>query len=190
MLTPDEIDREFGPKWCESALSYSYPRALLFELGTGCHPIERFLSAHKRASAVLQDAFRGASDLHVAVQIYLESEAPGVAALLSAFRQIQDCGLPIPMRETIRTSQSSYDNEKWYCISVMPLQERDVPRALWAALGHDFRIEPRLEASVYLMSRDKGILAHPYDDRGMDLIGPNTTRLKEIYNAHRAWLLE
>ena len=46
-----------------------------------------------------------------------------------------------------------------------------------------------LEADIYLLSPEIGILAHPYDDRGMDLIGPNTTRLKEIFDTYYSWLL-
>ena len=111
---------------------------------------------------------------------------------LTPFILFYSSGLPLPLREAIETSQASYDDEQWRCIMVMPLQESDMSRALWAALGHDYpSIEPRLELSayVYILSQDLGILAHPYDDRGMDIIGRNKARLTEIYARHRSWLL-
>jgi len=192
MLTPEMIAAEFGPKWCEPALFNSHPHALRFELGIGEHPIDRFLSAHERALAVIQDAFRGARELHLAVQIFPESEIPGMRLLLQCFRDLRECGLPLPLRDAIRTSQASYDDELWHCIMVMPLQATDLSRVLWAALGHDYaNIEPRPRLSAYfhVLSQDLGLLVRPYDDRGMDMIGPNTARLAEVYARHHSWLL-
>ena len=37
---------------------------------------------------------------------------------------------------------------------------------------------------------DLGILACPYDSRGMDLLGPNTERLGQLYTQFDAWLLD
>lgn len=189
MLTPEKIEHEFGSKWCERALFYSYPNALRFELGTGEHPIDRFLSAHKRALDVVQEVFSDVDDIRVAVQVFAESESPGVISLLQCFRGLRDCGLPLPHRDAIKTSQSSYDEESRYCVMVMPIRQADLARALWPPLGHDFRIEPRLSACVYILSKELGILVHPYDDRGMDIIGPNKSKLSEVYDRYRSWLL-
>lgn len=190
MLTPEMIANKFGPKWCERALFYTYPHALRFELSTGGHRIDKFLFAHKRALAVVQEAFSDVDDLHLAVQIFMnESESPGVVSLLQCFRGLRDCGLPLPHRDAIETSQAPYDDAVWYSVMVMPLRQNDLARALWPPMGHDHMIEPRLSAKVYILSPELGILVHPFDDRGMDIIGPNRAKLTEIYDRHRSWLL-
>jgi hypothetical protein len=190
MFTPKMISNEFGSAWCNPALFYSYARALRFELALGEHPIDRFLSAHQRALAVTERAFQDADDLHLSVKIYLKAETPGVAPLLRTFRGLQECGLPLPHRESIEVSQAAWDHERWQCIMSIPIRRCHVSRVIWAAVGHDIGIEPRLPAAVYIVSPSVGILAHPYDDRGMDVIGPNTTRLKDLFETHRTWLLD
>ncbi len=183
------IAKQFGAEWCESVLFHSYPQALRFELSAGGHRIDQFLVAHKRALAVVQDSFRDVDDLHLAVKIFIESKTPGVVSLLECFRGLRDCGLPLPHRDTIRTSQSSYDEEVWYSVMVMRLRQSELARALWPPLGLDHMTEPLLVACIYILSPKLGILVHPYDDRGMDIIGPNKSKLKEIYSRHRSWLL-
>ena len=191
MLTPEQIANEFGPAWCEPAHFYAYEKALRFELAIGNHPIDRVLSAHQRASTVLQDAFRDVRELHVAFVIFFESERPDVRSLLSTFRELRECGLPQPVRGAMETSLVPGENDVWQCKMVAPLRQTELSRALWAAVVSDYySVKPRISADVYLLSRDIGILAHPYDDRGMDLIGPNTARLKQIDDAYRPWLLD
>jgi Domain of unknown function (DUF3885) len=184
------IANEFGSAWCGPGPFYAYSKALRFELAVGETRLERFLSAHDRSLTVLRNVFRGAQDLHLATEIYIYSEKPSVPSLLRAFRALRDCDLPQPVRGAIATSAVTDEDDMWQCIMVSPLRHAELPRALWAAVGHDLGIEPRLSARVYIMSRDTGVLAHPYDDRGMDLIGPNTTKLKEIYDRYRSWLLD
>jgi hypothetical protein len=43
---------------------------------------------------------------------------------------------------------------------------------------------------VYIFDLDNGILAHPYDDRGMDVIGPNKVILKNLYETQKKFLLD
>jgi Domain of unknown function (DUF3885) len=42
----------------------------------------------------------------------------------------------------------------------------------------------------YLLSLDQQILFHPYDDRGMDIIGNNRVVLEQIYTKFNDWLLD
>jgi hypothetical protein len=42
----------------------------------------------------------------------------------------------------------------------------------------------------YLLSLDRQILFHPYDDHGMDIIGNNRVVLEQIYTKFNDWLLD
>ena len=69
--------------------------------------------------------------------------------------------------------------------------DRDrIRRLLWGALAADLCIRPRLLCEVYLADVERGVLAHPYDDRGMDVIGPDKALLKELYDRFNAYLLD
>ena len=43
---------------------------------------------------------------------------------------------------------------------------------------------------VYLIRKENGILIHPYDDRGMDVICRQAAVLKTLYEKHNCYLLD
>ncbi|MDF0732408.1 DUF3885 domain-containing protein [Pseudomonas entomophila] len=62
---------------------------------------------------------------------------------------------------------------------------------LWCALAKDFRvIQPNPGCDVYLFNLNNKILAFPYDDRGMDVVGSNRELLFALYEKHQRYLLE
>ena len=63
--------------------------------------------------------------------------------------------------------------------------------ALWCALSSDFgSIEPSPTADIYLFNLDKEVMVFPYDDRGMDIVGPNKQFLKDQYDKFGHYLLD
>jgi hypothetical protein len=80
----------------------------------------------------------------------------------------------------------------WWLHLAFELPSQHVQNALWIALSRDLgliRPNPRW-CSVYLFSLKDRIAVMPYDDRGMDVVGPNKERLREIYNKHYKLLLD
>ena len=43
---------------------------------------------------------------------------------------------------------------------------------------------------MYLLSLDQQILVHPYDNRGMDVVGKNHELLATLYEQFRRYLLD
>ena len=64
--------------------------------------------------------------------------------------------------------------------------------ALWCALSADFGscLKPNPMAGIYLFNLDKGVMVFPYDDRGMDVVGPNKSLLKMLYDQFDHYLLD
>ena len=61
---------------------------------------------------------------------------------------------------------------------------------LWCALAGDFGpLHPNPHCLVYLLNIEKEIIIHPYDDRGMDIIGGNFSELRDLYKKYNSWLL-
>jgi hypothetical protein len=66
-----------------------------------------------------------------------------------------------------------------------------LPNLLWCALASDFgSIKPNPGCSYYLFNLQEGLLAFPYDDRGMDVVGPNRDLLTMLYRKYGTYLLD
>jgi hypothetical protein len=85
---------------------------------------------------------------------------------------------------------SGEDSEVWE-LQAFEAPAARIPELLWHAITvdmGDLRSGP--SAGVYLFNISKGIAAHPYDDRGMDVFGPNRSDLKDLGGRHAVLLLE
>ncbi|MFA0040090.1 DUF3885 domain-containing protein [Vibrio chagasii] len=57
-------------------------------------------------------------------------------------------------------------------------------------MANELGIRPSYWLDVYIFDLELGVLAHPYDDRGMDLVGGNKFMLSRIYKQFNSWLLK
>ncbi|HEX2838451.1 MAG TPA: DUF3885 domain-containing protein [Phycisphaerales bacterium] len=60
----------------------------------------------------------------------------------------------------------------------------------WSAVSYERGIRPALSARVRVLSPEAGLIASIYDDRGMDVAGPNAGRMRECYVKFHDWLLQ
>lgn len=185
----EEVLRIFGDDAFSSALFYQYSGALRFELSVEGSHFDLFLQAMQRGETILDDVFGDAVDMHVCVSVFCRGAMTDGRRVL---RALSACGLMLPRTREIWTTiyeHSDEDDEVWHqAYACFPIEKEDIRRVLWAAVSRDLGIQPTLEASLYLYSPALGILAHPYDDRGMDLIGPNAELLKAMYGRYYDWL--
>jgi hypothetical protein len=190
-VTPERLDTIFGPQWSEPGLFYAYELALRFELAKGSHQIDRFLTAHKRAAAVTSHVLGDANDLTLVVLLFADSDKPGVSGLLRLFRGLEACGLPTPGRQSVRAKragQSDYETAVVLELTA-PMGKEHIPRVLWAAIGNDLGIHPKVPARLCITSISRGVLLNPYDDRGMDVVGTTVDCLRSAYERFGDWLL-
>lgn len=177
----------FGEDAFEDALFYRYSDALRFELSIDGSMLDMFFQAFSRAERLVEAIFPSADDLHVCVRQYCTSSAFSVRPLLV---ELQDIGvLPPPDRE-FRIVQEPGDEESTRAYLAFPIQRKHLRPLLWGAIASDLGISPSIGCKVYLYSLSCGILVHPYDDRGMDVIGRNRKMLGELYKNYNTWLLD
>ena len=75
-----------------------------------------------------------------------------------------------------------------YHFGMCPIDQGSFSSWLLYHLMHNYGIcETPL---LMLFNLDLGIMINPYDDRGMDVLGPNRDLLKMIYNKRNDWLLD
>jgi hypothetical protein len=190
----EEIERIFEGNAFARPLYYSYPGGLRFELSETGGIIEQFQTALRKSTTICGDIFSDAATFVVCLRTHSGSHGFMHRAAIQAFRS---AGVDFPPERSVWSE--AIDPEEWYCeeepecwiniafeASIASLQT-----FLWCALAKDFgAIEPNPHCDVYLFNLPKQVMVFPYDDRGMDVVGPNTQLLSQLYERHNQYLLD
>jgi len=184
-----QIDQLFEGKAFERPLFYNYDGGLRFELSKGGSSIEKFLLAITRATTICADIFDANSYMVVCLRAWVDASRFSLRKELEALRGL---GLKIPNERCIWADPSSDEDldGRWVSLAFRSAVSQ-IQSLLWIACASDFSsIAPRPMCSVYLFDMEKGVLVFPYDDRGMDVVGPNREFLATLYGKHNKLLLE
>lgn len=188
-----EIEATFGPKLFELPLFYRYPDGLRFELAEGGTAIEQFLSAHRKALSVARTVFRG-SDRFV-VCLRLRTPQRGRARCRQLLHELRAAQIPLPRSRALwadlpRPHHELHAEEPQDDLTLaFPASTDRLSNVLWCALAGELGISPRLQCAVFLINLHARIAMLPYDDRGMDVVGPNQSMLRQLFTRHHALLL-
>ena len=189
-----EIEKIFEGKAFIRPLFYNYAGGLRFELSEGGDFINQFTTAHRKAIDICRFVFSDSENITVCVKIF---GGKSVLSILQSFRELKNAGLyPTNDKQhwTVFDAEwgddETYSNSSWHYIAFsIPIEL--LPNVLWCALATDIVcIEPRVEASFYLFDLKQKLMVWPYDDRGMDIVGPNHHLLSSIYNKFNNYLLD
>lgn len=171
------------------ALFYNFPGGLRFELSEGGSPFDQLLTALRKSAAICEDAL-GQGNFVVHMQRFVSSTH---FELRKSLRELDIAGIAIPMLRDVWVEANEEDDwgEGYWVNCAFEVPSSKLQNLLWCALATDFRrIHPNPHCLIYLVNPEKGILIHPYDDRGMDVICRIPTPLKALYEKHNAWLLD
>lgn len=186
-MTRERLHGAFGERALAPGLFYAHEPALRFELSRGGSFVEQFTQAYDRAREIAAYAFRDSASLLVVLD--WDGEGPLVRHR-AVFRSLRACGVRMRRPWGCWTEPVPDGGEEVRCTRVA---FRAAPAALdgllWGALAAELGIRPRLLARVYLADPERGILLHPYDDRGMDAIGPDRERLGGLFARFHDYLL-
>ncbi len=186
-----KILQVFGDKVFEGGIFYLYPNSLRVEL-SGSHPyIKMFLRAYERSKAILDFGLGDLQTIGVCLIFY---GSGSLVRNLSVFRSLRSCGITIPKSAEIWQHREGHVfDEDWDLIKTFicfDIDYGDIELFLWGLLANELGIRPRSRCRLYLFDLDRQILFHPYDDRGMDIIGNNRVLLGHIYTKFNDWLLD
>lgn len=174
------------------ALFYNFPGGLRFGLSEGGSPLDQVLIALRKATLICNDVFIKEKKILVRLVTFLP---PSRFGLREKLREFQVAGITIPkVREFwLETdSQDQDDNEVscWVnCAFEVPASK--LQNLLWCAVTADFgtSLAPNPHCRIYLLNPNEGIVVHPYDDRGMDVISQRASALAGLYGRHKDMLL-
>lgn len=194
MRLRDKFNGLVGTDSYRHALFYNFPGGLRFELSEGGSPLDQVLTALHKSSVICAAVFAQEASIHVHLQKYHPS---GRFQLRHTLRELGLAGISIPRCREIwvehvpsEEHDDGGDEACWIHVAF------DVPKTklqnlLWCALASDFGpLHPNPHCLVYLLSPEQEMIVHPYNDRGMDVIGGKRAPLFDLYNTYKAWLLD
>lgn len=188
-----EIERIFGGRSFERPLFYSYPGGLRFALSEGGTAIEQLVCSITKASAVCEDIF---DEGRLPILCLRRRAGKSKYAHRKQLRELHNADIRVPRDRSIWLEPVPKDDrfdegvEEWWINIAFSLPLGQVKNALWCALSVDLGpIRPRPGCLVYLFSLEGGVMVFPYDDRGMDVVGPNVELLRTLYMKHYSLLL-
>jgi Domain of unknown function (DUF3885) len=189
-LSRESLHAALGPNAFALPLFYANEPALRFELSVGGALLDQFEQAWDRAREIVDATLAGAETL-VAVVSTFAGDRPTRARAL--FRSLRDCGVRMQRPRAWWTEPhddpwSEEDEDRLFV--AFACGREAVHRLLWGALAVDLGVRPRLEGQLYLADPARGIVLHPYDDRGMDVASANGALLAEMYVRFGAYLLD
>lgn len=172
---------------------------LRFELGgeewaNATLQVPRFLQAHHRAS-IIADAFFADSCIAVVGWDGRRPKAVGIPKVKDGFEALQSTGFQAPQisewRATLYPEPDGAEASAWVVRSY-EIGGNKVARdtILWHAVAAEMPIYPRAPVVTFLIDPRSSLMLHVYDDRGMDVIGADPSRLREMHSLFGDWLLD
>lgn len=188
-VSREALHAVFGAQAFALGLFYANEPALRFELSREGHWIDLFEQAWDRARPIADHALGDASEL-VVVLSSLVGDSPSQNRAL--FRALRACGVRMGRRRAWWTEPFQDDwmeQPETRFFAAFACGREALHRLLWGALATDLSVRPRLTGYLFIADPARGIVVHPYDDRGMDVIGPRGALL-DLYHRFNDDLLE
>jgi hypothetical protein len=198
-----QIQAVFSAHVFERPLFYSDGDGLRFGLSEGGTTIEQFLLAMAKATEICRDVFDG-EVITVCLRFWSRGELSSHREVLS---ELRDAGVSIPRARSIwfdedidDDSDDDGDDDEMDEAPSRPARHGWVsaaftvpvsllPNLLWCAIAKDLCVRPSPRCLVYLFNLEKQLAVFPYDDRGMDIVGPNFAALEQLYVRYEKYLL-
>jgi hypothetical protein len=189
-VTREALHAAFGSNAFALPCFYANEPALRFELSLHGTSLDQFEQAWDRARPILAHALGDAREV-VAVVSRFTGGTP--LQHRDLFQSLRACKVRMgrPRAWWTEPYHDEYvegPEERFFV--AFACEREAVHRLLWGALAVDLGIRPRLHCMVHIADPARGILVQPYDDRGMDVIGPNHTLLAELYHRFNDRLLD
>jgi len=194
MRLRSEIERVFGGHAFHRPLFYGYPGGLRFELSEGGAAIDQLLLAIRKAREICGAIFDDQRPIVSCLRMRADSSALAHRRVL---RELRAAGIKIPRAkciwlEAVPPDERCDDEVEEFWVNVAFEAPTEVLQCLlWCAFAGDLgSIRPRPACAIYLFELAKAVMVFPYDDRGMDVVGPNHALLSELYRRFNSYLLD
>lgn len=190
-LSRDALYAAFGASSFALPQFYNAEPALRFELSLGGELLDQFEQAWDRAREVMDYALGDADELIVVISAFAYGPRMPYLDIFRSLRRLR-----VRMERPRAAWTEPYhdphveDGPDTLAYVAFVCGREALHRLLWGPLAKWLGIQPFLVGDLYVASRERGIVIHPYDDRGMDVAGPNHALLAELYTRFNGYLLD
>ncbi|WP_024929979.1 DUF3885 domain-containing protein [Methylophilus sp. OH31] len=183
----DQAFQAFGKNSFQHAVFYSNENCLRFELSQGDEGsyVNMFTTALNKGTKIFETVFESTEELSVCLAF------PGNSYLsnFSVFKELKKLQIEIP--RNAHTLKEWVEEDKHYRNYIFfKTNKSQLQKLLFGKLGAELGIKPSFWFDLYIYNIDLMVLLHPYDDRGMDVVGANKFMLKRLYKQFNNWLLK
>lgn len=182
-----EIESVFGPHALTSPIFYLNPGGLRFELSAGGSYIHQFITAQIKAREICNFIFEGIDEILLCCEYFGKYDQSG---LLSVARSLKEIELwPQATKEYWFVPEADNDILGQHIIA-FKISMKYLDNILWSNISSDLGVRPSASCRLHMFDFNRSIHVFPYDDRGMDVVGPNHDMLKKVYLKYYHYLLD
>ncbi|WP_432464575.1 DUF3885 domain-containing protein [Agarivorans sp. QJM3NY_33] len=183
----DQAFEVFGKNSFQNAIFYSNEQCLRFELSEGKEEdsyVKMFTSALNKSTEIIETIFEKSETISICLTFLGDSYLSN----FSVFKELKDLQIDIP-KEHFNLREWIEDDEWNRNYLFFNINKSELHKFLFGKLGTELGIKPSLWFGLYIFDINLGVLVHPYDDRGMDVVGTNKFMIKRLYKKYHSYLL-
>ena len=193
----DKIHSSFNTDQLEHALFHNWQYGLRFELNNGGSHVEMFTCSYDRARELLENTFKSSEEIYILLRFYDYSSDKNRQKIPKQLRRLKRCGFQLPEQYLVnKSSHIRYSGEEecqerhYEYLLLTEINSSSYLAILWAICSNELGIQPSAGIKGYFIDFQKQIIAHPYDDRGMDIVAIRKDTISFLYRDYYSWLLD
>jgi len=190
-----KLQAAFAREKIGHALFYNWDWGLRFELNTSVSYVEMFVSVFVRSRESLAYTFAKTNITYLLIRF---RSYDNNLQQPKEIRRLKRCGFKLSEQYLYDRSNYIHDEGQedefieYHHEYLLPVEinSGNYLAALWAVCSSDLGIQPSAKIDCYFIDFERRIVAHPYDDRGMDIVAMDRQSLYFLYRNYYHWLLE
>lgn len=187
MTAQIEIEHIFGTSALVPPIFYNNPGGLRFKLSEGGSFIHQFLTAYRKASEICNYTLSDISEILLVAEYFGYRYQHNILSVAKSLKEIQ-LWLNVKKRHWFQAEEIGSDYGQHFLSYAISKTHLD--SILWSNIASDLGVTPCARCRIHIFDLQNKIHVFLYDDRGMDITGPNHDALKSLYKKYRHYLLE
>lgn len=193
------LNEQFPKLIIRKPLFYNWDLSLRFDLQKEFkNPVaptddEYFKEVYLRAETLFEFCFESSySEIIICIQKY-QWEGNEIEDENFIFKQIEDFDKTMIERDQVKNIYEPDDEDDiWNRATYQTELEKINAKKLIHGICHtDFPDrKPYIEEEIYFINKSENLIFHIYDDRGLDVLMTDKSKLKRLFEKHNEWILE
>ncbi len=156
--------------------------------GCGGSFINQFNTAYKKANEICDFIFNSSSKITVVVEYFGESSPIDCLGIARELKELE-VWPKAQKQHWFTPDDDSEEISGQHCIGY-EVTANCIQNILWSNIASDLGVKPSANCRIHIFDFQQKLHVFPYDDRGMDIVGPNHELLEKLYFKFKKYLLQ